>query len=160
MGPADGAISVGKIIQFQATANIVAAGWEWSSRNPVVAVVGAGGVVQGVTPGTAKIQACVANAPSFCGLADITVVAAAPTGAAEVAVAPGSMTIDVGQTLEYMATAINFSPPSWLWFSIDPLTATIGADGRLTGRRPGMAVVAACAPTAPKYCGTATVQVR
>ena len=160
MGPADGAISVGKTLQFQATANIVAAGWQWSSRNVAVAAVGPGGLVMGMTPGTAQIQACVANAPTFCGVADLTVVAAPEGAVPEVNLAPGNITIGVGQSQDYSATAVNFAEPAWVWFSVDPATATVTADGRVTGRRPGAAVVAACAPSPPRYCGTAIVQVQ
>ena len=160
MGPSDGAIAVGKTLQFQATANISAAGWLWSSRNAGVATVGAGGMVLGMSPGTVQIQACAANAPTFCGLAELTVVEAPAGAVPEVTVEPGVITISVGQSLDYTATAVNFAEPDWVWFSVDPATATITSDGRLTGRRQGAAVVAACAPVVPKYCGTAVVQVQ
>jgi uncharacterized protein YjdB len=160
MGPADGAVAVGRTLQFQATANIVAAGWEWSSRNAVIAAVGPSGLVLGMSPGTARIQACVVNAPTFCGVVDLTVVEAPAGAVPEVTLTPGDMTINVGQSLDYSATAVNFAEPAWTWFSVDPVTATITETGRLTGRRQGVAVIAACSPVAPKYCGTAIVQVR
>ena len=160
MGPADGAVAVGRTLQFQATANIVAAGWEWSSRNAAIAAVGPSGLVLGMSPGTVRIQACVANAPTFCGLADLTVVEAPAGAVPEVTLLPGNMTISVGQSLDYSATAVNFAEPAWVWLSVDPLTATITENGRLTGRRQGVAVIAACSPVAPKLCGTAVIEVR
>jgi uncharacterized protein YjdB len=160
IGPADAAIAVGKTLQLQATTNISAAGWSWTSQNPGNASVSAAGVVLGIGPGAARIQACPANTPSFCGVVDLTIVAVPAEGPPSVSVSPGTFTIGVGQSLEYQATAVNFAEPAWVWYSIDPNTATITTTGVLTGRRQGASVVAACAPTAPRYCGTAIVTVQ
>jgi uncharacterized protein YjdB len=160
IGPADAALAVGKSLQLQATTNISAVGWSWTSQNPGNAQVSAAGVVLGVQPGAARIQACPANTPSFCGVVDLTIVAIPPEGPPSVSVSPGTFTLGVGQSLEYQATAVNFAAPAWVWNSMDPNTATITAAGVLTGRRQGGAVVAACAPTPPRYCGTAIVTVQ
>lgn len=160
VGPADAALAVGESLQLQATTNISAAGWVWTSQNPGNASVSQAGVVRGTQPGPARIQACPANTPSFCGVVDLTIVAVPPEGAPSVTVKPSSYSLSVGQSLEYLATAVNFPEQVWIWNSMDPATATITASGVLTGRRPGGAVVAACAPTPPRYCGTAIILVQ
>jgi hypothetical protein len=159
LGPADAAISAGGTLQFQATANFVVTGWEWTVSDPSCAGISQAGLLTGRLPGAVRVRACATNAGSFCGVTDLTVVDA-PAGAAPVVlVTPGTWTLDVGQSLEYSAAAVNFPVPEWVWSSMDPATATISGAGTVTGRRPGVAVVAACAPTAPRYCGTAVVEV-
>lgn len=160
LGPADAALAVGGALQYQAISTSTVAGWEWSVLDPTRATISTSGRLTGQAAGTSRVQACATNAPSVCGVADFTVVAASGPGAPAVSVEPGQATVAVGQSLEFAATAINFAQPAWIWSSMDPATATISGSGALTGRRPGNAVVAACAPAPPRYCGTAVVQVQ
>jgi uncharacterized protein YjdB len=160
LGPADAVLAAGATLQYQAVSTSTVAGWEWSVQDPTRATVSTGGLLTGQAAGTSKVQACATNAPLVCGVADFTVVAAAGSGAPAVSVVPGQAMVAVGQSLEFSATAVNFPQPAWIWSSLDPATATISASGALTGRRPGSAVVAACAPAPPRYCGTAVVQVQ
>jgi hypothetical protein len=160
MGPADAAIAVGSSLQFQAVSTSTVAGWDWAVSEGTRASITAGGLLVAREAGPVRVQACATNAPAVCGVADLLILAAPPSGAPVVSVVPGATTIGVGQSVEYTAMAVNFAQPSWSWTSQDPATATISTTGLLTGRRPGMAVVAACAPTAPRYCGTAVVQVQ
>ena len=160
MGPADAVIAVGSALQYQAISTSTVAGWEWSVQDPTRATISTGGRLTGQSAGTSRVQACATNAPSVCGVADFTVVAAPGSGAPAVSIEPGQATVAVGQSLEFSATAVNFPQPAWIWSSMDPATATISQLGAVTGRRPGLAVVAACAPAPPRYCGTAIVQVQ
>ena len=160
MGPADAVLAVGGGLQYQAVSTSTVAGWDWSVLDPTRATVSTGGLLTGQAAGTSRVQACATNAPLVCGVADFTVVAAAGSGAPAVSVVPGQAMVAVGQSLEFSATTVNFTQPAWTWSSMDPATATITTAGQVTGRRPGRAVVAACAPAPPRYCGTAVVQVQ
>jgi len=160
MGPADAVIAVGGSLQYQAVSTSTVAGWEWSVLDPTLATISTSGRLTGQAAGTSRVRACATNAPSVCGVADFSVVAGSGSAAPAVSVEPGQATVAVGQTVEFAATAVNFVQPAWIWSSMDPATATISASGALTGRRPGSAVVAACAPAPPRYCGTAVVQVQ
>jgi len=160
LGPADAALAVGGVLQYQAISTSTVAGWEWSVLDPARATISTSGRLTGQAAGTSRVRACATNAPSVCAVADFTVVAASGASAPAVSVEPGQATVAVGQSLEFAATAVNFAQPAWIWSSMDPATATISASGALTGRRPGSAVVAACAPAPPRYCGTAVVQVQ
>ena len=160
MGPADAVIAVGGALQYQAISTSTVAGWEWSVLDPTRATISTSGRLTGQAAGASRVQACATNAPSICGVADFTVVAVSGSGGPAVSVQPGEATVAVGQSLEFAATAVNFAQPVWLWSSMDPATATISGSGAVTGRRPGTAVVAACAPAPPRFCGTAVVQVQ
>lgn len=160
MGPEDATIAVGASLQYQAVSTSTVAGWEWSLSNTARASITSAGSLLALEPGTVRIQACATNAPSVCGVADLTIVAAPPGSAPAVSVLPVTTRIAVGQSVEFTAMAVNFAEPSWVWSSMDQLTATISPSGTLTGRRPGLVVVAACAPSPPRYCGTASVQVQ
>ena len=160
MGPEDATIAVGASLQYQAVSTSTVAGWDWSLNNTARASITPGGSVFGLQPGAVRIQACATNAPSVCGVADLTIEAAPPGGAPAVSVLPATTHIGVGQSVEFTAMAVNFAEPSWAWSSMNQLTATISPTGTLTGRRPGLVVVAACAPSPPRYCGTASVQVQ
>lgn len=160
MGPVDAVLSVGGTLQFQAVSSAVAAGWDWSVSDPARASVTSEGIVLARQPGSVTISACATNSPSICGVVGLTVEAVPASGAPAVTMVPGNTTIAVGQSVEYSAMAVNFIPPAWSWTSLDPTTATITGVGVVTGRRPGLAVVAACAPAPPRYCGTAQVRVQ
>jgi Big-like domain-containing protein len=160
MGPEDATIAVGASLQYQAVSTSTVAGWEWSLSNTARASISPGGSLVALQPGALRVQACATNAPNVCGVADLTIEAVPPGGAPTVSVLPATTHIAVGQSVEFTARAVNFAEPSWAWSSMDQLTATISPTGTLTGRRPGLAVVAACAPSAPRYCGTARVQVQ
>ena len=160
MGPADAVLAVGGALQYQAVSTSTVAGWDWSVLDPTRATISTSGRLTGQAAGTSRVQACATNAPLVCGVADFTVVAASGVNAPAVTVEPGQATVAVGQSLEFSAAAVNFAPQPWIWSSMDPATATISESGALTGRRPGRAVVVACAPASPRYCGTAVVQVQ
>lgn len=160
MGPADAVLAVGSALQYQAISTSTVAGWDWSVLDPTRATISIDGRLTGQAAGASRVQACATNAPLVCGVADFAVVAGSGASAPAVTVEPGQATVAVGQSLEFSATAVNFVQPAWIWSSLDPATATISASGALTGRRPGSAVVVACAPASPRYCGTAVVRVQ
>jgi hypothetical protein len=76
MGPADAVIAVGGALQYQAISSSTVAGWDWTVLDPTRATVSASGRLTGQAAGSSRVRACATNAPSICGVADFTVVAA------------------------------------------------------------------------------------
>jgi uncharacterized protein YjdB len=160
MGPDQAALVVGGTLQFQAVArNSVVTGWTWSVTDPALAIVSEAGVVTGRAPGTVGIRACGTNAPATCASVNVDIVPVPAGGVPVVTVVPPTGTIMTGQNVEFAATAANFDPAGFSWTSLDDITATITADGKLTGRRAGTVVVAACSASVPHFCGSAVVVV-
>jgi len=69
---------------------------------------------------------------------------------AGVAIEDGTPTIEVGETADFDATARDASgdlvTTSFTWSSLDPVVATVDADGTATGESPGTARIVARAP--------------
>ena len=160
LGPTDATISVGSRLQFQPVTRISVAGWDWTVSDPGLATVSPAGLVEGHAAGLVRVRACATNSPHVCGVADLAIDAALATGAPAVSVAPGMAEAFVGQGIDFSATAAYFVAATWSWSTLDPLIATITAEGALTALRPGGVVVVACASSTPRYCGTAVVNVR
>ncbi|HEU5217416.1 MAG TPA: Ig-like domain-containing protein [Gemmatimonadales bacterium] len=161
VGPDDATIVSGRSLQYQAVSTSTVAGWEWSVPNPVYGTISANGTFTAGQPGTFQILACASNGPSICGAVRVTVVALpASGGAPAITLLPESTVISIGQTVEFMATASNFTPSGWTWLALDNATATIDANGLLTARRPGLTVVAVCSTDQPHYCSSAQVRVQ
>lgn len=157
VGPDGVTISVGGKLQYQATSNATVAGWDWSLSDPTKASVSTTGLVTGVAQGQLRVIACARNTPSLCGSAELTV-ATVTGGPASVTITPSAPDIQVGQTVEFVATS-NFDDGGWTWRSLDEATGTISDAGQLTGRRAGTAVVVACAKKDPHICGSAVTNV-
>lgn len=146
-------IEVGETAVFAATARnddgdaVTGAGFTWSSLDPSVATVDAGGTATGVGPGEAGIVATAGN-----GVADTAalVVEDSIGPVASVAVSPGRDTVEVGSAAGFSAAAEDEDGDSVLdaaftWSSLDPSVATVDADGTATGVAPGEAGIVATA---------------
>jgi len=160
VGPDDAAVVSGGRLQYQAVSTSTVTGWLWSLSDAARGSISSDGILTAAGPGPVQVKACAANAPAICGAVAATVVAAPASGGAPVvALSPAVANIALGQTVEFMAGAVNFTTPGWTWLSLDGATASIDANGLLTARRAGFAVVVACASSQPHYCASAQVQV-
>src|SRR6266566_6292363 len=115
----------------------------WGSSNTAVATVTASGLVTGVVVGSATITA---TSEGQSGTAAITVPAPAPV--ASVSVSPATVSVQVGQTVQLVATPkdANGNPLTGrtiTWGSSNPAVATVTASGLVTGLVVGSATITA-----------------
>ncbi len=83
-----------------------------------------------------------------------------PTKVDSLTVSPAMAVMNVGQTLQFMATVYPLGiNPNVSWRSSDTSVATIDPSGKLTARKVGQAVVIAISLTDPSKFGTASVTV-
>ena len=128
----------------------------FSSNNTQVATVSAGGLVTGVSTGTATITA---TSDGATGTATVTI---APDPVAVVDVSPASASIVVGSSVQLVATPRNVSGQpltgrTIFWSTGSPSLATVSSSGVVTGVAAGNAVIVA---TVDGRQGSAVVQVR
>jgi plastocyanin len=114
---------------------------KWSSSNPAVAVVDAAGVVTGLKPGKASLQADVDGAA---GKVEIEVVA---NPANDLSIEPKSTTAKTGDVVRFKASAkgSNGAPinnPSVRW-SVSGSGATVYPDGGFVAENPGTYIITA-----------------
>jgi uncharacterized protein YjdB len=127
----------------------------WSSDNTAVATVDSHGVVTGVSLGTATITA---SSNGMSGAASVVVVR--PPVAA-VIVEPATSTVQVGQSETLVATLKDadgntLTGRTVAWTSSDPTSATVDANGVVTGVQPNPITITA---TAEGVSGVAGVTV-
>ncbi len=127
----------------------------WSSGNPSVATVSAGGLVTGVSEGVATITA---TSEGISGSASVTVT---PESVSTVEVAPAQLDIILGQAGQLTATPRGASGTaltgrSVAWESSDNGVATVDANGMVTSVALGTTTITA---TSEGISGTATVNV-
>jgi uncharacterized protein YjdB len=127
----------------------------WGSSNPSVAAVNGAGVVTGVSPGMATIQA---TSGTLAAQASITVIGQT---IASVAISPASMQMPAGGTRQLSATAYdaggNAVPNAAVtWTSSNPIVASVSAAGLVTALSAGNAIITA---TASGKTATAAVSV-
>ena len=114
----------------------------WSTTNADVAGVSDAGVVTAVAPGTARITA---TSEGVSGGADVTV---SPATLASITVTPNRPTVGVGQSVVLAAVLVDelgapVTGRSVTWSTADAGIASVGADGRVTGVKPGAATISA-----------------
>src|SRR5204863_2224 len=114
----------------------------WSSSNTAVATVSNGGLVSGVTPGSATITA---TSEGKSGTSSITVTNVA---VATVEVTPPSASVQAGQTVQLTATPKDaggnpLSGRTVTWSSSNPAVDTVSKSGIVSGVTPGSATVTA-----------------
>ena len=128
----------------------------WSTSDPAIATVSASGVVEGVSVGSATITA---SSEGQSGSADVSVTPPGPV--ASVTVAPGGLTLLVGQSQQL--TAITRSQAGTVltgrtvtWSTTDPTIVTVSTSGAAEGVSVGSATITA---TSEGQSGDAPVSV-
>jgi uncharacterized protein YjdB len=108
---------------------------DWISTNPIVASVSSAGGVVAAAPGTTWIRATNSNVSD-----SVLVTVRQPV----VTVAPGPLTLTVGQFAQLTVTVANPAiNGSTSWSSSNPAVATVGNNGLVTAVAPGVASIAA-----------------
>lgn len=161
VSPATSAVAIGQTTQlsvtlFDASGNTLSGRVvSWSSSQPGIATVNGGGLVSGVSAGTATITAM-----SEGQMGSATVNVAAP-GVRTVTVQPSSATIAPFGTVTLTAVVRDPSGAiinaSVSWTSSNSLVAGVSSSGTVTGYLPGTVTITAKAGSAT---GTATITVK
>ena len=131
-------------------ANAVPVEVAWSSANPTVAIVSAGGVVTGVNPGTTQI---VATAGAAVGSATVTV-APAPVASLQVLagtarpIRQGTSELQFGDSAQFSAVpfdafGIALDGRGVAWSSSNPAVATVSSAGWVRALSAGSAIITA-----------------
>lgn len=163
--PATATVNVGATTTLTATARdangvvVPGASIAWSTNNAARATVSSGGVVTGVSVGTATITAT-SNGKN--GTATVTVAAAPPGPVATVTVSPTTATVNVGATTTLTATARDANgtvvPSAPItWSTSNAAVATVSSGGVVTGVAVGNATITA---TSNGKTGTAAITVQ
>lgn len=133
----------------------------WSSSDGNVASVDVGGMVTGVSSGTATISASLDGAT---GSASVAVTGGSDSGTFDIRVGPPSDTIDaIGAHRDLTATVTDgqgavVSGAEIAWVSLNPEVASVDPFGRITSRSVGVALITASLTSGP--ADTATIYSR
>lgn len=119
----------------------------WSSGDAAIATVDNTGLVTGVSPGNVTIRA---TAGGIDGSASVTVV---PAPIASIDLAPGVVTLNVGESVTLAATPRDAAGQALTgrqltWSSSDNTVATVSSAGAVTGIASGPATITVSAPGA------------
>ena len=147
VSPESGSLTVGQQAQLSATTTdalgrpVSGASIAWSSTNPSVATVSAGGVVTGVATGDAMVVA------SAAGKSDTASVRVSGVPVTSVAVAPTSLALTTGATGQLAATATSngtvLTDRLTTWTSSDESIARVSSTGQVTAVGTGTATITA-----------------
>ena len=163
--PATATVNVGATTTLSAIARdadgavVPGASITWTTSNSSRATVSSGGVVTGVSVGTATITA---TSNGKTGSATITVAAAPPGPVNSVTVAPTTATVNVGATTTLVATArdangVVVTGAAITWSTSNASVATVSSGGVVTGVAVGNATITA---TSNGKTGTAAITVQ
>lgn len=113
---------------------------EWHSSHPLVAQVDETGVVTGVAPGTASIQALARDGSGAVGVFQVEV-----RGQLESIALPEAISVAPGQTVPMTLTVVPYGldPGLVLWQSQNPAVAVVSQEGAVTGVSQGETVLTA-----------------
>ncbi len=154
--PSSQTINIGDMLTFTATAlarggserdNV---GFTWTSSDTSVVKIGTSGVATAVGAGTSMIRAAAEGITS----SPVTVAVNEPEPStpmvARVEVSPSTMTLEVGGTFQFMATALTsdgmtISDVTYTWSSDDTEVATMDETGLVTAIAAGTAMITASA---------------
>ena len=154
--PSSQTINIGDMLTFTATAlarggserdNV---GFTWTSSDTSVVKIGTSGVATAVGAGTSMIRAAAEGITS----SPVTVTVNEPEPStpmvARVEVSPSTMTLEVGGTFQFMATALTsdgmtISDVTYTWSSDDTEVATMDETGLVTAIAAGTAMITASA---------------
>ena len=165
VAPTTATVTVGATTTLVATARdadgavVPGASITWTTSNSARATVSSGGVVTGVSEGTATITA---TSNGKTGTATITVAAAPPGPVNAVTVSPTTATVNVGATTTLTATARDangtiVTGAAITWTTSNAGVATVSSGGVVTGVAVGNATITA---TSNGKTGTATITVQ
>jgi uncharacterized protein YjdB len=116
-----------------------------SSAPAVATVTPTGGLVTGVTPGTAVITARAGADANVIRTSTITVTAGPPATPIQISITPTDVTTTVGGTQQFVANITGSTNTQVMWRSETPALATINAQGLATALAPGTAIITAMA---------------
>ena len=161
--PATAIVPVGQTVQLTATTKdangnvLMGRPVTWASNTPTLATVSDAGLVMGVSVGGPVTITATSEGQN--GSAAITVV---PVPVATVTVAPLTATIQIGQTVQLMATAKDangnvLTDRPVTWASNLPTLATVNGTGLVTGVAAGGPVIITA--TSEGHSGTAAITV-
>jgi uncharacterized protein YjdB len=161
VSPASASVFVGQTLSLTATTKDSAGGAlsgrpvTWATSNSSVATVSSGGLVTGVTQGSATITATSEGKNATAAIA----VTIAPV--ASVTVTPATATLALGQTVQLAATPKDSAGTALTgravtWTSGNPSVATVNSNGLVTGAAAGSATITAMSEG---RTGSATVTV-
>lgn len=155
--PVNPSITKGATQQFIATGTYSDASTQnltnsvtWSSSNPAVATIAAGGIASGVGTGTSNITATLGSVVSPADTLTVT-----PATLVSIAVTPTNPSIAKGTTQQFMATgtysdgSLGDLTTSAAWSSSNPTVASVSATGLAAGAATGVATVAASVGSIP-----------
>ena len=127
----------------------------WSSSNPSVATVSAGGVVTGVSDGVTSVSAAVGTVSGSAAVVVRSAVAA-------VVITPSTATVSMGRAPVQLsaaprnATGTDLAGRAVTWSSSAPSIATVSATGLVAAVAPGTATISA---TSEGITGTAAITI-
>ena len=127
----------------------------WSSDNEAVATVSAAGKVVGISEGTATITASCGEVSATC---KVTV---NPIPASNIEITTGDVTLTIGSTtvLAAKVSPDNTTHPEVAWSSSDPNIASIAADGTVTAKNIGTAIITAKCGNVSATCKVTVIPV-
>ena len=138
----DYAVQAEATLQLTATtADGTDSSYTWASNDEIIATVDADGLVTGLVAGTAMISATGADTGAL-GEHPV-VVTALPIDPDPIVSVSGDFWVVVGDTIALTAATANGTDASYTWMVDDEATASVDADGNLTGHFAGNVVVTA-----------------
>ena len=161
VSPRSAALAVGETVQLAAFLQdtegktLADRKVEWASTAPQVATISTAGLVTAVGPGEVMITA---SCEGHVGTSTLTI---SPASVASVVLAPSTISLEAGATVQLTATARDASGRALAdreaaWSSSAPRTASVSAGGVVTGAAPGSAKITV---TVEKKSASATVTV-
>lgn len=152
VAPTTKAVQVGATVTFQASYYdslgrlVTGAPFQWMSSAPSIASVDANGQAMGHQPGQAQIVATVHGVSS--DPAVLTVVTDPNSQTATVTVTPDSGRINVGESLQFTATAFNLNGTplagrTYTWETSNATIATVDQTGKASALAPGSVEITA-----------------
>jgi len=119
-------------------------GYAWTSSDPTIARVNARGIVSAIAPGQTEVNVTVG------GVIGRSIVVVSAESVDRVTIAPGRLTLTVGQTAPLSATVFGrggepLSGRPLAWSSSDPSVARVSSEGAVAAGRPGRATITATA---------------
>jgi uncharacterized protein YjdB len=130
----------------------------YTSSVPAVATVTAtGGLVRGVTPGTAVITARAGANASVVQTSTITVTAGPPATPVTVSITPTTATTGVGDSVRFVANVHGSTNTGVTWTSTNTAVVRVNAQGYAVGVAAGTAVITAASAANPAATVNATV---